>query len=375
MVYDAVIIGAGPSGAHLSCLLARSGMRVALVDQCAFPRDKLCGGMLTYKTLKALKALSGYYPKGSLLRADVKRAHVFYEDSPALSLRLLSSTKVVRRYKFDTELVRTSESLGTQTYYGSALSVIDFKAKEVYLRNGSALRYARLIGADGARSRVRRLAGLPHSELGFCMEVHLPWEAIKDTSRLQEGGIEIYYGKYAAGYAWAFPSPDSVAVGVGSLTNEISESDILGFFHAFLNQIAISTGVRPHGAYIPSGHGVTLGSSSHDVLLIGDAAGLIDPFTGEGIYYALMSAEAAASAVLSGQDVYGEYVRRMRPAVESIREAVPIRNRLYAPAALESAISTLRSCPQYCEQLIDEVILRGQKGYLQAYEELAWLAR
>lgn len=372
MIYDAVIIGAGPSGAHLSYLLTRSGMRVALVDQCAFPRDKLCGGMLTNKTLNTL---SGYYPEDGLLCADVKRAHVFYEDSPALSLRLLSSAKVVRRYKFDTELVRASESLGTQTYYGSALSGIDFKAKEVYLRNGLVLRYGQLIGADGARSKVRRLAGLTHSELGFCMEVHLPWETVKDTSRLQDGGIEIYYGKYAAGYAWAFPSPDSVTVGVGSLTNEISESDILGFFHAFLNQIAISTGVRPHGAYIPSGHGVTLGSSSHDVLLIGDAAGLIDPFTGEGIYYALMSAEAAAGAVLSGQDVYGEYVRRMRPAVESIREAVPIRNRLYAPAALESAISTLRSCPQYCEQLIDEVILRGQKGYLQAYEELTWLAR
>lgn len=118
-----------------------------------------------------------------------------------------------------------------------------------------------------------------------------------------------------------------------------------------------------------------MGSPSHDLLLIGDAAGLIDPFTGEGIYYALMSAEAAAGAVLSGRDVYGEYVRRMLPAVESIREAVPIRNRLYAPAALESAISTLRSAPQYCEQLIDEVILRYQKGYLQAYEELIWLAR
>lgn len=373
MIYDAAIIGAGPAGAHLAYLLAKADIKVALIDQMKFPRDKLCGGMLTCKTMELLSAS---YPDKDFLGVGISNTHVFYKDALAASFQLLSPASVVRRYMLDAALVEVSEKQGVDLYLGTTVISIDFVKKEIYLKGGQILRYTYLIGADGVQSKVRRLAGLPANQVGFCMEAHAPWEQIKNPVRLREGGIEIYYGEHSVGYGWTFPGQDSVVVGVGSLTNKVTEKEIIASFQLFLHKIAIPEGLKSRGAYIPSGDSVALGSPDHeDLCLIGDAAGLIDPLTGEGIYYALLSARTAASAILSGRAAYSEYTRRMRQVVEVIHGNVQIRNEIYAPAALGNTIATMQSIPRYSEKLIDEVILRYSKTYRQAYEEFCRYAR
>lgn len=372
MIYDTVIIGAGPAGAHLCYLLAKAGANVALIDRATFPRDKLCGGLLTYKTLNLLWSK---YPEKYFSGYEISATDVFYKDDLAASFRLLSPVYTVNRYFFDSTLVKYSRKEGTHTYFGSALSSVDFEKREVHLENGNILKYANLVGADGSQSRLRYLAGLQRNQLGFCLEAYIPWEQINDPVKLREGSIEIHYGNIS-GYGWVFPRQDKVVVGVGNILNRKTTEGILDSFYAFLGKVAHPEGLEPRGAYLPSGNSIILGNINYEnMCLIGDAAGLIDPFTGEGIYYALLSAEVAASAILSGSTLYFEYQRRMQQELNQIRENVRVRDELYLPAVLKSAISAMQGNPEYSETLIDEVIIRYIKSYKTAYDNFSFYMR
>lgn len=373
MIYDVVIIGAGPAGAYAGCLLAKAGFKAALVDHRYFPRDKLCGGLLTCKTIDLLRLVLS---DDHFQKSDISASHVFYKGQLTASFQLLSPAYTVHRLQLDAKIVDAAEELGVDTYLGSSLRKIDFVQKEVCLVDGNRLKYSALIGADGVLSKVRSLSGLPKNEMGFCMETHVLWNRLKDPDRVRAGGIEIYYGAYPNGYGWIFPCGNSVAVGVGNLAQGMSEKEIFMLYRHFLEDVLLSGDVKFKGAYLPSGSSVTLGASScEDLCLIGDAAGLIDPFTGEGIYYALLSAKMAAASIASGRPVYQEYKDRMEQVVQTVRDTVRIRERIYSPAVLKHSLDFMQSALQYSEQVIDETIVRYTKTYTDAYDEIKYYSR
>lgn len=375
MIYDVIIIGAGPAGSYAGYLLADMGFNVALIDRKTFPRDKLCGGLLTFKTAELLKPVC---PVETLPKFNIVRSHIFYQDQLAASFRLLSSAYTVRRIQLDAHLVETARKQGIHIYLGVPIREIDFTRKEVCLSDRRILKYSALIGADGAQSTVRQIAALPKNEMGFCLETHVPWNLLKNSERLLSGGIEVYYGDFPNGYGWIFPCKDSVAVGVGNLAQGIPERDILAQYYRFLTRVLSvnSTHIKPTGAYLPSGTSVVLGAPQYkDLCLIGDAAGLIDPFTGEGIYYALLSAKTAAESIASGEPPYLEYERRMSQATAMIQDTVCVRNHIYSPAVLKHSIAFMQSAVQYSEELIDETIVRYTKTYADTYEEIKYYSR
>lgn len=373
MIYDTVIIGAGPAGAYAGCMLAKVGLKVALVDRRDFPRDKLCGGLLTYKTLDLLQPVLS---SDQFFKFSITMSHVFYQGQSTTSFQLLSPAYTVRRLQFDALLVEIAQEHGVHTYLGASLQSVDFNQKEVCLSDGHKLKYSTLIGADGALSKVRYLAGLPKNDMGFCVEAHIPWDQLRDSKRLRIGGIEIYYGDYPNGYGWVFPNKDTVAVGVGNLAQGMMGKEILAQYRRFLADIAASENTKATGAYLPSGTSVVLGTPLYgELFLIGDAAGLIDPFTGEGIYYAFLSAKVVADTIVSGRPVFQEYERQMKQVVKTIRDTVRIRDRIYSPAVLKHLLDFMHSTPQYSEQLIDETIVRYTKSYMDAYDEIKYYSR
>ena len=373
MIYDAVVIGAGPAGACFARTIAAGGGKVALVDRAKFPRDKLCGGLLTEKTLELLDSV---YLDCLLSGVEIRNVHVFYKKELTVSLHMLSRAKTLRRYTLDTALALEAKRQGAHLYLGSPVQTIDFEKNEAILKDGQVLRYEHLVGADGALSSVRKLLGLPRNQMGFCVEAHIPWGQIKETGRLRESGIEIYYGTMDIGYGWVFPAQDSVVVGVGNLSEGLSEKATVASFYSFIDKVAYPSNIRPRGAYLPSGQSVVLGVPNREnIYLLGDAAGLIDPFTGEGIYYAFQSAQIAAETVLSGESTYSGYRQRMGKIISSIAENCQIRNELYTPAILTNAIASMRETSQYSEELIDQTIVRYSKSYRDAYEEFKSYAR
>ncbi|MBD5101427.1 MAG: geranylgeranyl reductase family protein [Subdoligranulum sp.] len=373
MIYDALVIGAGPAGSCAGYWLAAAGLKTALVDCRKFPREKLCGGLLTSKTIDILRTI---IPAENISKCNISESHVFNHGQLMASFQLLSETYTVRRKQFDALLVEAAQKKGVHTYFGASLRSIDFIQKEAYLSDGYKLEYSALIGADGVLSRVRRLAGLPKNEMGFCVEAHVPWELLRNQEHLRTGGIEIYYGDYPSGYGWVFPCEDSVAVGVGNLAHDMTEREILTRYDQFLSDILMNINIRPAGAYLPSGTSISLGISLYENLcLIGDAAGLIDPFTGEGIYYALLSAKAAADSIVSGKPAYPEYERRMNQTVYTIQNTVNIRNHIYSPTVLKHSLDFMQNACQYSERLIDQTIVRYEKTYADAYEEIKYYSR
>lgn len=373
MIYDAVIIGAGPAGACAGYWLAAAGLKIALVDRRKFPREKLCGGLLTCKTVDMLRTI---LPVEDIPKYEISGTYVFHHGQSVAAFKLLSEAYTVRRSQFDTLLVEAAEKRGVHSYLGESLQSIDFIKKEVCLSGGHRLGYSILVGADGALSRVRRFSGIPKNEMGFCVESYVPWELLKNPDHLRNGGIEIYYGDFSDGYGWIFPCEDSVAVGVGNLAQGMTEQEILAQYQKFLADVLISTDIKPAGAYLPSGTSVAVGTPLYENLcLIGDAAGLIDPFTGEGIYYALLSAKTVTDAIVSGKTVYTEYERRMSRIIQEIQDTVGIRNRVYSPSVLKHSLDFMQNAAQYSEKLIDETIVRYAKTYADAYEELKFYSR
>lgn len=369
MDYDVVIIGAGPAGSHLSFLLARAGVNVAMVDRAIFPRDKLCGGLLTHKSLALLEKA---HPSEAFPLLDVKQIYLTYKRHYVTSVEPLSPVNSVCRREFDALLVKFAEAYGAHMYLGTSAIQIDFQTKAVLLKDGRKIRYGRLIGADGALSRVRRLAGIPAAQLGFCLEAYVPWEQIKDSEKWKANGIKLILGDFTKGYGWIFPNRETVVIGAGNLTTKMPEAEIVRMFPHFIKEFVKLEQVKFHGAYVPSGSSVILGRpDDQDLCLIGDAAGLIDPLTGEGIYYALLSAEKAADAILShDRDFFSTYCRYMQNIMNRIQEDVWVRNEFYQPFIIQDVLGIIQGAPQYIEKMIDETIIRYEKPYMTAYKDL-----
>lgn len=199
----------------------------------------------------------------------------------------------------------------------------------------------------------------------------MPWGQVKDSSKLDANGIELICGDFAKGYGWVFPNQEEVVIGMGNLTSEMSEKEILRRFPNFLMDLVRPQKIKFRGAYVPSGTSVILGRPDYqDVGLVGDAAGLIDPITGEGLYYALMSAEKAADAVLSNNGgFFSAYCRHMQGTIERLKTDVWARDEFYRPFIMQDTFGVIQGVPQYIENLIDETIIRYEKPYIEAYKE------
>ncbi|HOS96663.1 MAG TPA: NAD(P)/FAD-dependent oxidoreductase [Deltaproteobacteria bacterium] len=307
--YDVVIAGCGPAGATAGALLARSGVKVALVDRCTFPRPKLCGGLLSGKTMALLGHLFGEtletLSAGGIIDF-VSREYSIHWKNRAL-VRQTSDVPfiLVKRNVYDRFLLEKARSAGAEIMEGHALTRVDADADEVFTSPGMRLKARFIIGADGCHSVVRRSFPMYHGRHGewsanmaVGMEVAIPRNAA--TQDMDHPCVHLGYLDW--GYAWAFPNADSVIVGLGGLVhkNKRNFKDILATF--LFDRGLISRPDEVLGLHM-QGHPIPYGNEMHipvykDLLLVGDAAGLADPITGEGIYQAQKSAEMAAQSIL-----------------------------------------------------------------------------
>jgi geranylgeranyl reductase family protein len=291
-VWDAIVVGAGPGGCAAAYDLAVAGQSVLLLDKSDFPRSKACAGGLTIKAVKTLR-----YPIEPVVRTVVRRVQL---ESEGLSTWLRSREPIcvmTVRAEFDEYCLGKTIGVGTDFRKISAVREITRSESGVQLTTADAAYRARfLIGADGASGQVRRLCGKGSwFSPGFALEVQ---------TSMPKGEVDLTFdfGSVPQGYAWVFPKGDHLNVGIysQSCSAGLTRSGLLRYVKQRLGVNADHvTGQYLGMGAEASGVDYVRADLQGRVLLVGDAGGFVDPLTGEGIYGALLSGQAAAVAVLA----------------------------------------------------------------------------
>lgn len=287
--YDLVVIGAGPAGSAAAMTARQAGLSVALIDKARFPRDKLCGALVSGRSLKALDAIFGRRPPSDMFLISRETAFLWGGEELA-RFQAPHDLWFTMRREFDHWLLQAALSAGVVDYTGQRWVKLDQAAGRLDFAAGGALSFRALIAADGVTSPVAaKLFGraFEPEKIGFALEA----ECARDPGAPPL--IEIDFRLVRWGYGWRFPKRDGLTIGVGGVKRE--NPDMRPPQEALMR--GHSAGDETiKGAFLPFGS-FHKAPGQGCVLLAGDAAGLVDPLTGEGIAYALESGALAAGVV------------------------------------------------------------------------------
>lgn len=319
MLHDVLIAGAGPAGSYAAYLLARQGLRVAVIERANLPRDKVCGGGLSRKTLALLEP-----DIAAVVHARISGAWITDSDraSYVKDLGDLAACTVVRR-EFDHHLVRQAAANGAVIIERTAVEAVAATSDGVKVETSRGTLSARyLLGADGVSSTVRKLAfGRERPRTVAAMEalVHVS----RDVLASFEGRALFDLGAVPHGYGWIFPKRDHLNVGVYSPFGASHLRKRLRTFMAAHPSLARHERIEYSGYPIPV-RPTRQRPERGPVWLLGDAAGLAEPMYGEGIYFAIKSAciAAAVFAEHRGAPPRGAYAQRLaREVLPELRHA------------------------------------------------------
>jgi len=318
--FDLIVVGAGPGGSSATAHALRAGLRVCQLDAARFPRTKPCAGGLTTKALRALPLELGPALRG---------AHEAFEFNAWRSARTVYSFSapvltMVARPELDDRLVRENRTHPGLTFRdGEAVRDVAWSAGRFHVQSASgAVSAPQLVAADGAHGIVARRfgAGAPRAR-AVAVEVVLPRaELLADP--VPRPCFD--FGAVPRGYGWVFPKDDQVSVGLYSLAR--GQKDLRGQLEAY----GAAKGLRWRGDVLASFEAHTIPLGGHDLAAptlplypVGDAAGLADALTGEGIYHALESGRIAgelAARVARGEESPARYRELLeRPVLRDTR--------------------------------------------------------
>ena len=289
---DFAVIGGGPAGASAARRLAAAGASVLLFERRPMPRPKPCGGAISARGLAAL----GFPLPDSLIdgQAFGIRAHV---GEQSVEARLdVPIAVLVTRARFDQFLVTKAEEAGARVVWQLVRSV-DVRPDGVVLTTPAGeLAAACAVVCEGATARLARAVAPPPAwHRLFCVTADVP-ACARDGRDDADGVLDVYHGGGGWGYGWVFHHGSYRSVGIaGSLSKMGGPRET---FRQFVTQRGLALdGVRVRGHFIPCG-GVRRRRVADRLLLAGDAAGLADPFTGEGVAQAIRSGQLAADVAL-----------------------------------------------------------------------------
>jgi len=384
--YDVLVVGAGPAGSTLGYLLADKGISVCVIDKAQFPRPKLCGGVVTWKTRKICEEVfKAPFTKRFTVEASSEDYIIYDNYKQKVFQSSPEPFHFIDRGKYDATLVALGQEKGCKFQFGTRVTEVDFQSgvvharsrehseeirkpgerkkheetdKTEYTRNpkemekfksedglgnrDSALERNRfvgkiIVGADGVNSvvRARLFPDMDfHRNSGLAFQIKIPVDKIKPKYR--KPLPQLYLGGVQCGYGWIFPRGELCVVGLWGLISKdkrikerfldilsrVTEMDVDNLSH-------IPAHLGPAGNFMET-------PGDGKVLLVGDAAGFADSLTGEGIYYAHKSAECAANAIFdyfeSGgkSELLESYKSYLTPIFRELKISLRLRNLVYS---------------------------------------------
>jgi geranylgeranyl reductase family protein len=309
MKYDVIVVGAGPAGSTTAKFLSEKGFRTLLIDKEKFPRDKPCGGGLPLRVLQRFP----YVDNDELIEAYSSSGTVF---SPSLKYQIEISRKkpiiaTVLRKNFDFGLVKYAQDAGVVFQEGTPVSAVQITEDnaQVTMNDGTELDSEIIVGADGVNSVIAKNTGLRRKGTGRGICVFQEFEVdekIMDDYFTKSRHCYIHSRfKSGAGYGWVFPKKQHLNIGFGVIQACITlekKQNLFEWYHEYIEFLKDRNLVPQHLNQTPIKGGSLLThplekTYGNRLLLVGDAAGFINPLSGEGIYYAMASGQIAADVI------------------------------------------------------------------------------
>lgn len=314
--YDVIIIGAGPAGSAAAKVLSQSDLKYAVIDKAKFPRDKLCGGGLTYKSTKKLNTLGLKFSDISNKKEDKVRLMAKRVDR---IMPLYNSIYMIDRNEFDFNNIKQ----GTKNNFYDNQKIISI-SNNIITTNKNKFKYKYLIYADGVNGLSRKLISI--RKFGFCLEYTVDKE-LKDTI--------FDFSAIPNGYGWVFPKIGHTVIGVGAFNTK--KYDYIKYLLEFAknNNIDIDKS-KIKGFPIPLFDENIYKNSviNNNQIIVGDAASLVDSISGEGIYYALSSGKAAAESIINAikenKDLKEEYFNKTKDIIILLKKSKTLSKLLYS---------------------------------------------
>ncbi len=295
MHYDVVVVGAGPAGATAAEDLARTGHKVAFIDRDG--RIKPCGGAVPPRLIQ------DFFIPDEQIVARVNTARMISPTGRQVDIPIENGyVGMVDREHFDEFLRNRAKEAGAHRYTGTFLRIErDEGASHVFYRDkvsGNEMRLSTqiIIGADGARSNVARAEIKDGDKIPYVIAYHEIIEAPAPTLSYDPKRCDVVYdGRISPDfYGWVFPHGAQASVGMGSMIKSVDVKQATADLRAASGLSDCKT-IRKEGAPIPL-KPLDRWDNGRDVVLAGDAAGVVAPSSGEGIYYAMVGGRVAATA-------------------------------------------------------------------------------
>ena len=298
---EIAVVGGGPGGSWAAVLLARSGHAVTLFDPQA-PWEKPCGGGVTIRALDRFDIFSSALP-----RKTIQDITVHFGDKSSVRITPERPLVIVSRKQLGQFLLDEASRSGVRVVHERVTELRPGNGRWKVATKDRSTEADFVVGADGATSFVRRTLGTPLSPRDLCITLgyYIPGDAPPT--------MKIFFVPSLEGYIWSFPRPDHISYGLISRSGPGRTARAKELLWNFI-AADLGTEVLEHADFysapVPS---LTPASWSENVIagerwaLVGDAAGLVDPITGEGIYFALRSAEILSQTI----DRPGDYAKRI----------------------------------------------------------------
>jgi len=314
------IVGGGPAGALAGDILAASGRSVILFDE-KLAWEKPCGGGVTHKALEQYpflrEAQSDYRPilDSELISPSGRRAR----------FRLRHPVAIFSRFVLNQLLLERARKSGAELRKERVTQISGKAGRWLLTTTAGEIRASYIILAAGARSPFRKQFTSPFASDDLLVTAGY---FIPARSSL----MQVQFLKGITGYIWVFPRPDHLSAGIAGKMGETSTAELRRKFEQWLADHGIALeGAQFYSHIIPALRSQTLENlqvAGDGWALVGDSAGLVDPITGEGLFYALRSADLCAAAILEGRPAL--YARRLeREILPELKLAARVSHRFY----------------------------------------------
>jgi len=378
---DILIVGGGPAGSTAGYILAKEGFNVMLLDKNYFPRTKLCGGLLPYKTIKLLtriyKESEESLIKNKIFNFISKDYELYFKKKQILKDTTETPFYLVDRSIYDTFLLSKAKEAGVKIVQGEKVEKVNGILSEVTTSKGNKFRAKIIIGADGVYSVIRRHIFSSHLDLDKWktdLAITLQIE-IKRTKMFHDlKSISIYFSFINYGYCWIFPNQDKIIIGIGGLQTK-NKKRIIHSFNNFLSFLKINL----KDINIIKGYSIPFGNfllkpAIGNIFLLGDAAGFVDPLIGEGIYYAQRSAELASLTIKKNfknqLNIQNDYIKLINEdIIPELQYSLKLRNVLFQKIKFIPVMIIKSLLKSKGHALIE--LIQGRRSYASTVKKLS----